>query len=82
MSEIILLGEFLRLSRSILRAFVRNEDFRDAVMGKDALEVGDDLCCGSSAESHNLNVPQIVVNHKQIDCLLLLKQVTRNFLPG
>ena len=57
MSEFVFVGEFFELSRGILRAVVGNEDFRDAVTGKDALEVGDDLCCGSSAESSNLNVP-------------------------
>ena len=45
-------------------AVVGNEDLWDATTGKDALKVGDDLCCGSSAESSNLNVPRTVVDHE------------------
>ena len=59
----VICGEFLELSRGILRAVVGNEDFRDAMTGKDALEVGDDLCCGSSAELSNLNGILCVSNH-------------------
>ena len=65
MSEFVFLGKFLELSRGILWAVVGNDDLTDAMMGKDAFEVGDDLCCGSSsAELSNLNVPRIVVDHE------------------